>query len=149
MGSQRDRKLELLERAIQQTTRIQNGSVDRAVLLVGIAMQLTTTETPRVWEIISHAVKAANGSDDFNGENWVRFSLPTGEGIKTVSIGGENFSLFRLFQFLAREDLYRSVDLAKSFKNDSPRATSILAIASAILKENEVDNHRKEAKNAK
>lgn len=133
MNSQRVRSLELLEKATDQTMRIENGAVDRAVLLVGIAMQLSNTDRSRVWEIMSHAAKAANASADFNGENSIRFSLPTRSGIKTISIGGENFSLFRVFQMLAKDDVYRSIDLTKSFKNDAPRATSILAIASQIL----------------
>jgi len=136
MDSQRERSLELLEKAIHQTTRIENRSVDRAVLLVGIALQLTTTESSRVWEIMSEAAKAANASEDFNGENRISFSMPTRGSIKTIGIGGESFSLFRLFQVLAKEDLYRSIDVTKNFKNDAPRAASILGIASAVLSEN-------------
>ncbi len=137
MDSQRERSLELLEKAVHQTTRIENGAVDRAVLLVGIAMQMTTTAPSRVGEIMSHAAKAANGSEDFNGENWIRFSMLTRRGMKTIGIGGENFSLVRLFQLLAKEDLYRSIELTKSFKNDAPRAASILGIASGVLSEDE------------
>lgn len=136
MDSQRERSLELLEKATHQTTRIENGSVDRAVLLVGIAGQLTTTEPSRAWETISQAAKAANASDDFTGENWIHFSMPTRRSFKSIDIGGENFSLFRLFQLLAKEDLYRSFELTKSFKNDAPQAASILGIASAVLTEN-------------
>ena len=136
MDSQRDLRLELLDKAIHQTTRIENESVDRAVLLVGIVMQLTTTESSRAWETISQAAKAANASEDFNGENWIHFSMPTRRSFKAIEIGGESFSLFRLFQLLAKEDLYRSFDLTKSFKNEAPRAASILGIASTVLSEN-------------
>jgi hypothetical protein len=31
--------------------------------------------------------------------------------IKSLGIGGESYSLFRLFQVLAKVDLYRSIDL--------------------------------------
>jgi hypothetical protein len=136
MDSQRDLRLELLEKATHQTTRIENESVDRAVLLVGIVMQLTTTESSRAWETISQAAKAANASEDFNGENWIHFSMPTRRSFKAIEIGGESFSLFRLFQLLAKDDLYRSFDLTKSFKNEAPRAASILGIASTVLSEN-------------
>jgi hypothetical protein len=140
MGEQSERSLELLQKAIHETTRIENPSPDRAVLLTGIAMQLTTTEPSWAWEVMSQAAIAANASEDFNGENSIGFWMPTRGGFKTIGIGGENFSLFRLFQLLAKEDLYRSIDLTKSFKNDAPRATSILAIASAILKENKLSS---------
>jgi hypothetical protein len=148
MGSQSERSLELLEKAIHQTTRIENGSVDRAVLLVGIAMQLTTTEPSRVWEIVSQVAKAANASEDFNGENWIRFSMPTRDGINNIGIGGENFSVFRLFQLLAKEDLDRSIDLTKNFKTDALRAASILGIASAVLSENK-QRHKEDRDNAR
>lgn len=135
MDSQRELSLELLDKATHQTTRIENASVDRVVLLVGIAGQLTTTEPSRAWETISQAAKAANASEDFNGENWIHFSMPTRRSFKSIDIGGESFSLFRLFQLLAKEDLHRSFDFTKSFKNDAPRAASILGIASTVLSE--------------
>lgn len=143
IGSQSERSLELLEKATHETTRIENASVDRAVLLVGIAMQLTTTEPSRAWEVMSQATKAANSSEDFNGENSIAFWMPTRGGFKTIGIGGESFSLFRLFHLLANDDLYRSIDLTKSFKNDAPRAASILGIASAILKDNKLSSSSK------
>jgi hypothetical protein len=40
-------------------------------------MQLTTTESSRAWETISQVAKAANASEDFNGENWIHFSMPS------------------------------------------------------------------------
>ncbi|MCA1577055.1 MAG: hypothetical protein LC794_06790 [Acidobacteria bacterium] len=135
VDSKRETGLELLEKAADEAMRIENGSVDRAVLLVGIAMQLTTADRSRAWEIMGHAAKAANASDTFTGEDWIRFSVPSTRGVKTIGIGGEHFSLFRVFQLLAKDDLYRSIELTKSFRNDTPRATSILAIASAVLKE--------------
>jgi hypothetical protein len=133
MDSQREQGLELLEKATDHTLRIEKGAVDRPVLMVGIAMQLTTTDRTRGWEIMSLAAQAANASEDFNGENWIRFSMPTRNGLKTIGIGGEDFSLFHCFELLAKDDLYRSIDLTKSFKNDAAHATAILAIANATL----------------
>ena len=133
--AQPERSLELLDKATDQTLRIENGGIERAVLFVGIAVQLAALDHARAWDIMGRAAQAANACEDFNGENWIRFSLPAASGIKTIGIGGENFSLFRVFQLLAKDDLYRSLELTKSFKHDAPRATSILAIASAVLKE--------------
>jgi hypothetical protein len=133
MESQRERSLELLEKATDEVLRIENGAVDRAVLLVGIAMLMSATEPVRVWDVMSSVAKAANASEDFNGENSIRYTVLTRAGIKTIGIGGENFSLSRTFQMLAQHDLYRSIDVAKSFKNDATRSTSTLAIARAIL----------------
>lgn len=143
MNSQDESRLELLEKAVQQTTRIENGLVDRAVLLVGITMQMTTIDNARTWELMSLTAKAANDHEDFIGENWVRFSISTRAGIKTIGIGGANFSLFRLFQLLAKEDIYRSIDLTKTLKHDAARAASILGVASSVLGENEATAERK------
>lgn len=54
-------------------------------------------------------------------------------GIKSINIEGENFSLSRLFQLLAKDDVHRAIDLTKMFKHDAARANSTLAVAGAIL----------------
>jgi hypothetical protein len=105
------------------------------VLLVGIANQLVTVDRVRAWEIMGEVVKEANRVEDFNGENTVTFPLMTGSGVRFLRIGGENFSLTSVFRALAKDDLYRAVDLAKSLKYEAPRATVTLAIASSILKQ--------------
>lgn len=132
-SSERERCLELLEKATDEAMRIESPGVDRAVLLIGIATQMTMSDSSRAWDIMNNAAKAANASEDFNGENWIRFSMVTRNGVKTNGIGGEEFSLFRVFQLLSKNDLYRSIDLAKSFKNEATQADSILGITSAIL----------------
>lgn len=38
-----------------------------------------------------------------------------------------------MFPLLAKNDFHRSVDLAKSFKNEAAKVTSTLAIARSIL----------------
>ncbi len=78
-------------------------------------------------------IRAANQAEDFTGENALIFSLAIKAGPKFRTIGGEDFGLSALFRSLANDDLCRSIDLAKSFKNDSPRAATTLAIASALL----------------
>jgi hypothetical protein len=131
--SQPQQSLELLEMAMDETMRTENGTVDRAVLLVGIATQLTAIDRSRGWEIMNRAVEAANASQDFNGENWIYLSMPSTSGIKSLGIGGKEFSLSGVFQLLAKDDLYRAIDLMKSFKHDAARAAATLAIANAIL----------------
>jgi len=133
IDSQREQSLELLDQAMDETMRIENGAVDRAVLSVGIVMLFTMLDPSRAWEVMNRAVQAANAAEDFNGENWIYLSMPSTSGIKSIGIGGDGFSLARVFQLLAKDDLYRAIDLTKSFKHDAARATSTLAIASAML----------------
>ena len=87
----------------------------------------------RGWEIVGEAVKETNRLEGFNGENTINFPLMTGSGVRFQTIGGENFSLANVFRALAKDDLYRAIELGKSFKYEAPRATVTLAIASSIL----------------
>ena len=131
--TERQRSLDLIEEAVREVNRIEGNKPDRALLLVGIANQLVTVDRVRAWEIMGDVVKEANRLESFNGENTVTFPLMTGSGVRFLSIGGENFSLTNVFGALAKDDLYRAIDLAKSFKYDAPRATVTLALARSIL----------------
>ena len=131
--SDRQEALELLEEAVREVNRIEGSKPDRAVLLVGIANQFMGVDSVRAWEIIGEVVKESNRFDGFTGANTLHFPLMTPGGVRFLAVGGENFSLTNVFRALAKDDLYRAVDLAKTFKYDAPRATVTLAIASSIL----------------
>jgi hypothetical protein len=131
--TERQKSLELIEEAVREANRIVGNKPDRAVLFVGIANQLMTVDRVRAWEIMGEVVKEANRVEGFTGEDVVRFSLMTGSGVRFQRIGGENFNLANVFRALAKDDLYRAVEVAKSFKYEAPRSTVTLAIASSIL----------------
>jgi hypothetical protein len=132
-NTERQVALDLLEDAVREVNRIEGNKPDRALLLVGIANQLVGVDRVRAWEIIGDVVKEANRFEGFNGESAITFPLMTRSGVRFINIGGENFSLLSVFRALAKDDLYRAVDVAKSFKYDAPRATVTLAIAGSIL----------------
>jgi hypothetical protein len=134
MGSERQSALELLEEAANQARRIEPEDPNRARLLIGVATQFFTADRIRAWEIMGEVVKAANNSAKFNGENVeLHFPFVTKSGLRITSVGGADFGLSGVLRSLAKDDLYRSIDLAKSFKNDAPRAVAVLAIASSLL----------------
>src|SRR3954447_21332272 len=87
-----------------------------ALLLVGIANQLITVDRVRAWEIIGEAVKEANRLEGYAGENTIHFPMMTGNEVRFQTIGGENFSLANILRALAKDDLYRALDVAKSLK---------------------------------
>ena len=87
----------------------------------------------RAWEIVDEVVKEANRLEDFTGEASITFPLMTVGGARFIRIGGADFSLSNLFRALAKDDLYRTVDLAKSFKYEAARAAVTIAIARSIL----------------
>jgi hypothetical protein len=134
MDSERQRGLELLEEAANQARRIEPEDPNRARLLIGVATAFFTVDRVRAWEIMGEAVKAANNSEKFSGENVeLHFPFATKSGLRITSAGGADFGLSGVLRFLAADDLYRSIDVAKSFKNDAPRAVAVLAIAGSLL----------------
>jgi len=135
MNSQRQRALGFLEEAADEARHVDGDDPDRTVLLIGVATQFVTADRVRAWEIISEVVKAANSTEKFTGENeeLTFLMMATKSGVKFTRIGGKDFGLSEMLRSLTKVDLYRSVDLAKSFKNDAPRAVATLAIASAVL----------------
>lgn len=126
--------LELLEKAIQEALRADAGKPDRALLLTGVAKQLIRVDRIRAWEVMGELVKAANASEDYRGDNVLHFPLVTRSGMKVITIGGKDFNLSTAFEAFAKDDLYRAIELVKSFKDDQPQAIATLAIASTILK---------------
>ena len=142
MGSEPQSALELLEEAANQARRIDPEDPNRARLLLGVATQFFTVDRIRAWEIVGEVVKAANNSAKFSGENVeLHFPFATRSGLRITSVGGADFGLSGVLRSLAKDDLYRSIDLAKSFKNDAPRAVAILAIASSVLENDKSVRH--------
>ncbi|HEU5459446.1 MAG TPA: hypothetical protein VFU83_03090 [Pyrinomonadaceae bacterium] len=133
LKTERQEALHLLEEAVREVNRIEGNKPDRAVLLVGIAHEFLVVDRVRAWEIIGEVVKEANRFEGFTGSHTIHFPLMTSSSFRVLNIGGENFSLTNVFRALAKDDLYRAVDVAKSFKYDAARATVTLAIASSIL----------------
>ena len=134
MDSARQRALELLEEAANEARRIDVEDPDRARLLTGVASQFFSVDRVRAWEIMSEVVKAANNSERFSGENVeLHFPFATKSGLRITSVGGADFGLSGVLRSLAKDDLYRSIDLAKGFKNEAPRAIALLAVASSLL----------------
>ena len=132
---ERSRPVDVLEEAIVEAKRIDLSDPDRARGLFAVATQFVTIDGARAWEIIGDAVKAANSAEKFTGEDTsIRFfpvALKSGGTFETTK--DEDFGLTNVLRLLAKDDLYRCIDVAKSFKKDGPRAVAILAISGATL----------------
>ena len=138
MNSDRSRAVDLLEEALAEARRIEADDPNRAGMLIAVATQFLTADRVRAWEIMGEAVKAANGTEEFAGEDvGLNAGLVTESGLKLIEIGGSEFSLAGMFRSLAKEDLTRASDLARSFKHDGPRAVATLALASAVFEKRE------------
>ncbi|MGI8918562.1 MAG: hypothetical protein ACR2H6_08155 [Pyrinomonadaceae bacterium] len=134
LTTDRARALELLEAAGAEARRISGGDPDRARALIAVATGLVPTYRVRAWETMDEAIKAANSAEGFTGEDsQVGARLQTRMMVMATNAPAEDFDLLGAFKALAREDLLRSVQLAKTLTGESPRAVATLAIARSVL----------------
>ncbi|MFN2533292.1 MAG: hypothetical protein ABR555_18570 [Pyrinomonadaceae bacterium] len=128
------RATEVLNEAATVARRISGSDPDRARALVGVATRMFDIDHGRVWEAITEALRSANAVSEFRGEDaQVVVRLQVGGGASTSTFGVEFFDLPEIFSALAKEDLYRTIELARTLTADAPRATATLSIARAIL----------------
>jgi hypothetical protein len=134
MDSQRQQAFEFLEQAADEARRIEGDGPERSFLLTGVARQFIATDAARAWEIMGEVVKFVNAAKEYNVDHArLTFPLLTRAGFRHANIGGEEFGLAGMFPLLANNDFHRSVDLAKSLKNEAARATATLSIARSVL----------------
>jgi hypothetical protein len=134
--SQHERALDFLQEATDETRRIDASDSDRAFALINITNQMLTADRPRAWSLLIEVVKVANSAEDFTADDiWMpkRSMLVTRSGTRFIRMPDEDFNFSRVLRSLAQENLERSVELARGFKYDAPRANATLAIARAIL----------------
>ncbi len=129
------RALEVVEEAAKTARRIGGSDADRSRALVGVATQIFDIDRARVWEALLEVVKAANSASEFTGEDaQIVARLQAGSGgTSTSSSTISEFDLPGIFGSVAREDLFQSIELAKGFNADAPRAAATIAIARAVL----------------
>jgi hypothetical protein len=134
-----ERAAALLDEALKEAKEhIDDAAPERASAFVAVATQLFDLDRPRAWDVMLQAVKAANAAKDYTGEDGrVGASLQTKSMTVRMTNSAESFDLNGIFAKLAREDLQRAVDLARSFEGESPRATATLAVARAVLDKGE------------
>jgi len=134
--SDRERALELLQKATDEVERMDASDADASFALINVANQLLAINHSRAWELLNKTVKFANSAEDFIGDDIRTPSVPmivTRNGTRFARLPEADFNFSHLLRSLAFDDLFRSIELAKSFKYDAPRAYATLAIARAIL----------------
>ncbi|HEV2707069.1 MAG TPA: hypothetical protein VGV59_14185 [Pyrinomonadaceae bacterium] len=125
---------ELLDEALVEAKRIDQASPERVRALVAIVTHMASLDKTRVWEVMQEVVKASNGVTEFTGEDGGLVSRAgTKNQMTTMNFSVESFDLTNIFSALARENLDRAVELAKTFTGESPRAIATLAVARAVL----------------
>lgn len=132
--TERSRATDMLEEALAESRRISGSDPDRARALTAVAVGLAEIDRVRAWEVLSEVVKAANGADAYTGEDSrISSRLQTKFMVVMNNSTAEDFDLLAVFRHLARADLLRAIQLAKTFTGEAPRAVATLAIARTVL----------------
>lgn len=131
----REKAIELLDEAAVEARRIGGSSADRPRALVGVASAMYEFSHAPAWDIMSEVVRAANNSaEEFTGEDaQISSRLQTKNQMSILSFTADEMDLPGIFRLLSKEDLQRSILLARDFNGESPRATALIAIVRAVL----------------
>jgi hypothetical protein len=131
--TERSRATDMLEEALTESRRISGSDPDRARALTAVAVGFSDSDRVRAWEIAGEVVKAANGAETYTGEDSRISSRLQTKFMVVMNSTAEDFDLLAIFRHLARADLLRAVQLAKTFTGEAPRAVATLAIARSVL----------------
>ena len=134
IAAERSRAADMLEEALAESRRISPGDPDRARALTAVAVGIGEIDRVRSWELLGEVVKAANSAEAYTGEDSrISARLQTKFMVVMSNSTAEDFDLLAVFRHLARADLLRAIQLAKTFTGESPRAVATLAIARSVL----------------
>src|SRR6266436_1452398 len=131
-----EKSLAVIEDAVAEARRIEGSDPDRPRALMAVANALLVSDRRKSWDATYDAVKAANSSEGFTGEDGVlRIGLQT-KGMSSLrSSSAPDFDVSGIFSELAKDDYNRTVELARGFEGEAPRASSVIAIARAVLED--------------
>lgn len=131
-----DKSLAVIEEAAAEARRIEGSDADRPRALMAVANALLVSDRSKSWDATYDAVKAANSAEGFTGEDGVlRISLRTKVMASVRSSSAQDFDVAGIFTELALDDYNRTVELARGFEREAPRASAVIAIARAVLEE--------------
>lgn len=136
----KDKAVELVEMAGNEARRIDVSDPARPQALIAVANALKVVDVTRVWDATFDAVKAANSSQGFTGEDGeivLKFESKGTGSVNTSDV--PEFDLEGIFRDLATYDYERAVELARGFQAEGPRAVATIAIARAVLEPKKKD----------
>jgi len=131
-----DKALSVLEDSAAEASRIETSDPDRPRAFIAVVSAMLTIDRHKAWDTIDDVLKAANSAADFTGEDGVmRTSLVTKANSSIRSTSSGEFDIAPLFTELANDDFEKSIELARLFEREAPRATATIAIARTVLDE--------------
>lgn len=134
--------MNLLLEAEKEAERIETGS-ECAEAWVAIARQAAEVDPTVKWSKFQDAIKAVNRVLDYGGEeNEISVGFQSQNNIIQMQIPAPTISFSTLVGNFAKDDLYRTVAMAKNVTGESPRALSLLASAQVAFDKRVVTNKR-------
>lgn len=131
-----DKALSVLEDSANEARRIDASDPDRARALIAVVNALLTIDRHKAWEAVDDVLKAANSAETFTGEDGaIRTSLITKNNASSRNSSAGEFNLEPLFTELANDDYEKSIEVARLFEREAPRAAATIAIARTVLEE--------------
>jgi hypothetical protein len=132
----RDKALSVLEESASEAGRIDTSDPDRPRAFIAVVSAMLTIDRHKAWEAIDDVLKAANSAADFTGEDGVmRTSLVSKANSSFRSTSSGEFDVAPLFTELANDDFDKSIELARLFEREAPRAAATIAIARTVLED--------------
>jgi hypothetical protein len=131
-----EKALAVIEDAAAEARRIEGSDPDRPRALMAVANALLINDRSKTWDATYDAVRAANSAEGFTGEDGVlRVSFFT-KAISSIHFSSaQDFDVSGIFGELAKDDYNRTVELARGFEREAPRASAVIAIARSVLDE--------------
>jgi hypothetical protein len=132
----RDRSMSVIEDATAEARRLGELDPDRPRAIMGVANALLPLDRAKAWDMVYEAIKAANSAEGFTGEDGaIGVALQTKGMSSSRSSSVAEFNVAGIFADLANEDYDRTVELARGFQREAPRASATIAIARSVLEE--------------
>ena len=134
--SAHEQALQTVAEALAEARRIDVSDPDRPHALVAVANALLPLDRTRAWEMMLEVAKASNSAEGFNGEDGrltmqLRTKNMSSMRISTI----DEFNLQGVFRTLSQENASQAIEIARSFENEAPRATALIAVARALISE--------------
>jgi hypothetical protein len=131
-----DKAAETLDEAALAARRIDGSDADRPRAMLAVANAWRVVAREKSWDAVYDAIKAANSADSFTGEDGViRIRLQTKSMASIRSSSVQDFDVTGIFGEFAKDDFNRTVELARGFSREAPRASATIAIARTVLDE--------------
>lgn len=132
----RDLAMSVIEDATAESRRIEELDPERPRAILNIANALLMLDRAKAWDMTYEAIKAANSAEGFTGEDGaIRLALQAKQTSSIRSSSVAEFNVAGIFADLANEDYNRTVELARGFQREAPRASATIAIARSVLEE--------------